>query len=81
MQRKQTAQKTLTKNPTTTRRKTTTSTSNGSKKMIFASYSDMDAKIRQKAYELYLQRGGSHGDDMNDWLRAEKEVKKELSLV
>jgi hypothetical protein len=30
--------------------------------------------IRARAYELYLQRGeGSAGDEMNDWLEAERE--------
>jgi len=30
--------------------------------------------IRARAHELYLQRGeGSSGDDMNDWLEAERE--------
>lgn len=30
--------------------------------------------IRARAYELYLQRGeGSSGDDVNDWLEAERE--------
>jgi hypothetical protein len=30
--------------------------------------------IRARAYELYLQRGeGSGGDDVNDWLEAERE--------
>jgi Protein of unknown function (DUF2934) len=29
--------------------------------------------IRERAYELYLQRG-HHGDPMEDWLRAEREL-------
>ena len=33
-----------------------------------------DEAIRARAYELYLQRGeGSSGDDVNDWLEAERE--------
>lgn len=35
---------------------------------------NMDEKIRQKAYELYLNRGASHGQDFNDWLEAERLV-------
>lgn len=27
--------------------------------------------IAAKAYELYLERGGEHGHDVEDWLRAE----------
>jgi len=30
--------------------------------------------IRFRAYELFTQRGGNHGYDMEDWLRAEVEV-------
>jgi hypothetical protein len=31
--------------------------------------------IARRAYEIYEARGGSDGEDMNDWLRAEAEVK------
>jgi hypothetical protein len=31
-------------------------------------------RIAQRAYELYLARGGSHGQDMDDWFRAEQEL-------
>lgn len=30
--------------------------------------------VRQRAYFLYLERGGSHGDDQADWFRAEREL-------
>jgi len=30
--------------------------------------------VAQRAYELFLARGGSHGDDVNDWLAAEREL-------
>jgi hypothetical protein len=30
--------------------------------------------IRVRAYELFLARGGAHGDDLADWLNAEKEL-------
>ena len=32
-----------------------------------------DDDIRVRAYELYLERGGENGDDLQDWLRAESE--------
>jgi hypothetical protein len=32
--------------------------------------------IRQRAYEIYTRRGGSHGMDTHDWLQAEAEVLK-----
>jgi DUF2934 family protein len=30
--------------------------------------------IARRAYEIYVQRGGEHGKDVEDWVRAEKEV-------
>jgi len=33
--------------------------------------------IRQRAYELFLQRGSAPGDDLRDWLRAEQEVREQ----
>ena len=32
------------------------------------------AKISQRAYEIYLSRGGEPGSAMDDWLKAESEV-------
>ena len=32
------------------------------------------AQIAQRAYEIYLERGGTPGDPMQDWLRAEQEL-------
>ena len=34
-------------------------------------------KIAEKAYYKYLDKGSKNGGDVNDWLEAEKEVKKE----
>lgn len=31
-------------------------------------------RVAQRAYELYLQRGGVDGQDMDDWLAAEREL-------
>jgi hypothetical protein len=37
--------------------------------------------IRARAYELYLQRGGDGaGDDLNDWLQAEREYRERRGL-
>ena len=36
-----------------------------------------DDRIRLRAYELYLQRGGRPGDSLEDWLRAERELFEE----
>lgn len=35
----------------------------------------MEEKIRQRAYQLYEQRGRDNGHAEEDWLRAEREVK------
>ncbi len=34
----------------------------------------VEARIRQRAYELYEQRGRDDGHDWEDWLTAESEV-------
>jgi hypothetical protein len=31
-------------------------------------------KIEQRAYELFLARGGVHGYHFEDWVKAEKEI-------
>jgi hypothetical protein len=31
-------------------------------------------QIEARAYELFLERGGEHGHDMEDWLSAENEL-------
>ncbi|HUK86361.1 MAG TPA: DUF2934 domain-containing protein [Terriglobales bacterium] len=35
----------------------------------------MEEEIRRRAYQLYEERGGQHGFDQDDWLRAEAEVR------
>jgi Protein of unknown function (DUF2934) len=32
-------------------------------------------EIRRRAYEIYLERGGQPGRDLDDWLQAERELK------
>lgn len=83
MARKQTTNKASAKK-TTTRRKTTTSgrkTTKSTKKMTLVNPADLEHKVREKAYELYVERGAWHGNDWEDWLKAEKEIKKEFSLA
>jgi hypothetical protein len=31
-------------------------------------------EIAQRAYELFMSRGGTHGNDLDDWLIAESEL-------
>ena len=36
--------------------------------------------IANRAYQLFLERGGIHGDDLTDWLQAERELALAHSL-
>jgi hypothetical protein len=38
-----------------------------------------EEQIRRRAYELYVQRGGTHGRHMDDWFRAESELRGRAS--
>jgi Protein of unknown function (DUF2934) len=38
--------------------------------------STREEKIRNRGYEIYLQRGGEPGYELEDWLQAEREVAK-----
>lgn len=33
--------------------------------------------VRQRAYEIYLNRGGVNGDPESDWLEAERQLREE----
>lgn len=35
-----------------------------------------DEDIRNRAYHRYLERGGGHGMDFEDWLEAERELRQ-----
>ncbi len=32
-------------------------------------------QISTRAFEIFLERGGMHGDDLADWFRAERELR------
>jgi hypothetical protein len=34
----------------------------------------LEHAIRQRAYELYVQRGMAHGHALDDWIKAEAEL-------
>jgi hypothetical protein len=34
----------------------------------------LEDRIRSRAYELYLQRGGNGNSEIEDWLQAEAEI-------
>jgi hypothetical protein len=35
-------------------------------------------EIARRAHELYVQRGGEHGKDVEDWIAAEKDLTDKL---
>ena len=51
-----------------TRRSQTASASTGA--------APTEEDIRRRAYQRYIDRGGDHGTDFEDWLEAERELKK-----
>jgi hypothetical protein len=44
------------------------------------SHPDLRLRISERAYELFLKRGGSHGRDREDWLEAERLVRTEVRV-
>jgi hypothetical protein len=38
---------------------------------------DMEERIRNRAYQIYENRGREDGHDIEDWLEAEKELRHE----
>ena len=43
--------------------------------------STREEEIRNRAYEIYLQRGGQPGYELEDWLQAERELANESSVA
>ena len=41
-----------------------------------ARYTPSEEEVRRRAYEIYLERGDLPGDEIDDWLRAERELQK-----
>jgi HSP20 family molecular chaperone IbpA len=41
---------------------------------LFESLNELQEAIRQRAFGLFEERGTVHGNDMEDWLRAEREL-------
>ena len=37
--------------------------------------SNLEEEIRRRAYELFLERGGTPGHESEDWISAEREVR------
>ena len=45
---------------------------------IFGRTEPSKKEIRDRAYYIYLARGGINGDPVSDWIRAERELREEL---
>jgi hypothetical protein len=52
------------------------SAANGEVVAILQNGSPSFEAVQQRAYELYLGRGGIHGNDWNDWFSAESELNR-----
>jgi hypothetical protein len=37
-------------------------------------------ELNRRAYEIYQQKGSTHGHDWDDWFQAEKEVKRKYGI-
>ena len=37
--------------------------------------------VARRAFELFCERGGEHGHDLEDWLRAERELRQNLGIT
>jgi len=38
-------------------------------------------EIQRRAYEIHVERGGTHGQDVDDWLQAERELKEKHRIA
>jgi hypothetical protein len=48
-------------------------------KRTLLSDNEFRQKVAARAYEIYLDRGGQHGRDLDDWLEAESDVLAEAA--
>ena len=44
-------------------------------------HSTREQEVRNRAYAIYLQRGGQPGHELEDWLRAERQMSTNLTAV
>jgi Protein of unknown function (DUF2934) len=51
-------------------------TSRDQTQTLLAEYPSVE-QIRQRAYEIHLERGSAPGSDQDDWLQAERDLKKQ----
>jgi hypothetical protein len=43
-------------------------------------HSTTEQEIRRRAYEIFLERGAEPGQELSDWLQAEREIRNGLAL-
>ncbi|SRR5258708_2498911 len=48
----------------------------GKRKETLEVHAPSHEEIRRRAYEIYLEGGGRSGNELDDWLRAERELQK-----
>jgi hypothetical protein len=41
---------------------------------VVQSHLELEQRIRERAYEIFLARGSAPGSDLEDWLQAEHEI-------
>jgi hypothetical protein len=46
-----------------------------------AEVASSQAEVAKEAYALFLERGGEHGHDVEDWLQAEQLVRARRSIA
>ena len=61
--------------------KTAKSSSIALKKERAAKSGPTQEEIARRAYEIYLERGGTPGHELEDWTRAERELAQNNGLV
>ena len=65
--------------PTTRRKKATKSVQPVTSPPIFDRNTvvpiNLEDEIRRRAYEIYLERGSTPGDEQEDWISAEREIR------
>ncbi len=60
--------------------KKTTATKKTKNTLPAPNLEDFIDEIRARANEIYIERAGGPGDDLSDWLQAEKEIKKKYKI-
>ncbi len=58
----------------------TKTNSNNRVKSIQKTIQDDTAQIEKLAYQFFLERGGEHGHDQEDWARAESQLRNRKKL-